>query len=885
MSDEAVFNVGREFKQRRVPRPIVENRSLKVRVFVEGIELTKLYSAVSGGRFPLNEPAMLDLTLECPNDDLLLTEDDLYTIHSARRGSGAGLGGDDPSQMVFSNPIKKAFMNRFALMKVPAHIQQFQAENAGVGRALRYDQQFDPYLYNYGINGSAVPLGANLRIFIEYNGVWYHYFTGAVASWSYTQTIEDHKFLTLRCMDVFYYLRRTCLISQSFGMYESTLFKDAIGILSQPGASPQADESSIGLGRIASAGMSTYKFNFNKRSFIDALAYAIFGDIDMNQTGDAKYGTVNAKHNLFYFSGDNQGEPVGTVRNLFASGLFNLNNVDIGIFGKNRDDMVKKINEKGWGNYIPSINDLTDWEELTDNMVDPSDLIELSALDANTTMGDKVLKGRELDSFTPEEIVDILGRNTRYDGIYASSAGSLKVLLPGSLSGSAYDVLWPESIEMPSVDVFKVTPRLEIFAAFVTHRTDFVFYTTPKGHILVEFPLIDNQSANCFGTLDEYGQPWRSYSKVDRTGAYSDQVNLDGLFSVASSAPNVGTLKVEIDNQPLMASNPFATQSSISYTLLTKIGVKMVTNDPIQGIIPMTVPAAQLKSDLILSRTNRRSYSGSVGMRFQPKSLLNRNVEFWDVGRAGVIVSVNSSFIKDSLPSYSYTISYIREWDGTYLQDGRRSYSVAFGELLTNLGIDYAAFFEEGMYRQRELERQIQDSNVGMPIMARGRPTGSAPYPMVHGNNPLGGVGHVSSPYHSWRQYYNHGQGGDHQGVDIAAPRGTPIQSTQSGRVTGIWNNSLNEGYGIEITNPDGSRQRYFHMESLPPVRLGDNVSAGDIIGGVGSTGHSTGNHLHYEWIDPNGAHRDPLAAGGTDGYEGRVDWKMPSVVSYEGDN
>jgi hypothetical protein len=831
---------------------------------VEGVELTKLYSAVSAGKFSLNEPAMVSLTLECPDDDLITTEEDLNTIHEVRLSNSGGA-----NLLVFPNHYKQKFLNRFAMMKILPEISRFKSENPGYSPSRRPDSRFDDYLYNYGVNGSVIPLGANVRVFIEYNGVWYYHFTGAVVSWSYTQTIEDHKFLTLRCMDPFYYLRRTSLVSQSMGAYESTLFKDILQALSKPGEpNPQPSTQSIGMATLATSDMSILKFNFNKRSFLDALAYAIFGDVDITQTGDARYGTVTTSQSARYFISEEDTEGAGdnVVRNVHASGMFNIENIAVGVFGKKKDDMVSKLKELNWGGFIPpQVNDLTDWEDITDNEVSYVDLFELSARDADGTraiLSDAgIEENDDFSNLSQENIVDIIGVNTRYDGMYSSSAGSLKVLLPGSLDKTSYDILWAEVFEMPSVDVFKVTPRLDVFAAFVTHRTDFVFYTTPKGHIVVEFPLIDNQSANCFGTLDEYGQPWRSYSKVDRTGAYSDQVNLDGLFSVASAMPYFGTLKTEYDKVPFYQPNPLDTQSSISYTLLQKIGVKVTRSDPIEGVIPTTVDAARLKADLILSRTNRGSYSGSVGMRFQPRNILNRNVEFWDVGRAGVVSLVNSSFIKDGLPSYSYTVSYIREWDGTYLQDGRRSYSVAYGELLTNIGIDYAAFFEEGMYSATVEETQVETTSAGVPPARRSEANRPYRYPPSDiSRDPLRGLagrdgrppitGDVGDPR----------PGHTHEGVDLRAPIGTPIYATEGGKVTA---SGWGDGYGwrVRIEQPDGSFQVYGHMASDPSLSLpaGNTVGAGTQIGGVGSSGTSSGPHLHYEDYTPEEGYTNPF--------------------------
>uniref|UniRef100_UPI00313B14EE M23 family metallopeptidase n=1 Tax=Inquilinus sp. OTU3971 TaxID=3043855 RepID=UPI00313B14EE len=84
-----------------------------------------------------------------------------------------------------------------------------------------------------------------------------------------------------------------------------------------------------------------------------------------------------------------------------------------------------------------------------------------------------------------------------------------------------------------------------------------------------------------------------------------------------------------------------------------------------------------------------------------------------------------------------------------------------------------------------------------------------------------------------------------HTGVDLVAPAGTPIFATAAGRVL---RSGLAGGYGnmVEIQHADGLVTRYAHMQSLA-VGVGDPVAIGTVVGTLGSTGESTGPHLHYE--------------------------------------
>ncbi len=84
-----------------------------------------------------------------------------------------------------------------------------------------------------------------------------------------------------------------------------------------------------------------------------------------------------------------------------------------------------------------------------------------------------------------------------------------------------------------------------------------------------------------------------------------------------------------------------------------------------------------------------------------------------------------------------------------------------------------------------------------------------------------------------------------HQGIDLAAPSGTPVYATADGVIgRADWYSSY--GLYISINHGASMETRYAHLSRLA-VAAGDNVKKGDLIGYVGSTGRSTGPHLHYE--------------------------------------
>lgn len=106
-----------------------------------------------------------------------------------------------------------------------------------------------------------------------------------------------------------------------------------------------------------------------------------------------------------------------------------------------------------------------------------------------------------------------------------------------------------------------------------------------------------------------------------------------------------------------------------------------------------------------------------------------------------------------------------------------------------------------------------------------------------------------------------------HEGVDIAAPTGTPVRAAGAGRVmdaTANYQGTDAWGNVVVIDHGGGLVTRYAHLERYDVV-AGDRVLAGDVIGAVGSTGRSKGPHLHFEVLQ-DGVHMDPhpvVAAAG----------------------
>ena len=127
------------------------------------------------------------------------------------------------------------------------------------------------------------------------------------------------------------------------------------------------------------------------------------------------------------------------------------------------------------------------------------------------------------------------------------------------------------------------------------------------------------------------------------------------------------------------------------------------------------------------------------------------------------------------------------------------------------------------------------------------------------GTKYITGSGQFIWPVPNYR-YCSRWYGGKHKGVDICAPAGTPIYATASGTVTkaGYERGGAGTGYGysVIISHSGGYTSVYAHCLSLA-VHAGQTVRQGQLIGYVGSTGRSSGNHCHFE-IRRNGSYIPP---------------------------
>lgn len=189
---------------------------------------------------------------------------------------------------------------------------------------------------------------------------------------------------------------------------------------------------------------------------------------------------------------------------------------------------------------------------------------------------------------------------------------------------------------------------------------------------------------------------------------------------------------------------------------------------------------------------------------------------------------------------------------------------LAFVERITRFA-DYRARKAETAIRKLDLDPRamaastedavggplIRLANAGSEIDPRFERLGLSLARMARLERALDGIPQVVpagsniSSYFGYRRDPFNGGGAMHNGIDFKGPVGSPIYAAAKGTVTFVgWKG----GYGktVEIQHGNGMMTRYAHMSRFD-VKVGQTMEAGETIGGIGSTGRSTGPHLHFE--------------------------------------
>jgi murein DD-endopeptidase MepM/ murein hydrolase activator NlpD len=146
------------------------------------------------------------------------------------------------------------------------------------------------------------------------------------------------------------------------------------------------------------------------------------------------------------------------------------------------------------------------------------------------------------------------------------------------------------------------------------------------------------------------------------------------------------------------------------------------------------------------------------------------------------------------------------------------------------------------------------------PVQAVAKPAGLVTHKVAF-QTPLKGY-RVNSAF-GLRRLSIEAKARQHKGVDMAAPTGTPVYATAPGRVVRAGYQAGGYGRFIEVKHPNGMTSLYAHLSKVNVVS-GERVLAEQVIGRVGSTGFSTGPHLHFE-IRQRGVQVNPAKMMGTE--------------------
>ena len=153
--------------------------------------------------------------------------------------------------------------------------------------------------------------------------------------------------------------------------------------------------------------------------------------------------------------------------------------------------------------------------------------------------------------------------------------------------------------------------------------------------------------------------------------------------------------------------------------------------------------------------------------------------------------------------------------------------------------------------KEKELSKAKYEEKLAAQAAAGNAPASNATWVTPASNYT------ITSPF-GMRKHPVLGYNRMHNGIDMAGAQGTPIYATRSGTVTTASYQAGGAGYYVSINHGDGFASIYMHMTHYV-VSAGQSVSAGQVIGYMGSTGMSTGSHLHFG-ISYAGSYVNPLA-------------------------
>ncbi len=326
-------------------------------------------------------------------------------------------------------------------------------------------------------------------------------------------------------------------------------------------------------------------------------------------------------------------------------------------------------------------------------------------------------------------------------------------------------------------------------------------------------------------------------------GAVSDDTQIkDRLNSVLDSARRGGVdEKVEFVNDIQLREGLY-------------VGQNIVDNTELLSVLDSN---KQNQQDYVIQSGDTPSgVAQKFSMAYRDLKALNPDIENDFKGGDTIRISAAKSFLsvrRTETITYNRTVAYttVEEKSNTLYKGSKKIKTRGVnGQNEVTAQVEYIDGVEVSrtVLSEKVIKEPVNEVVlVGQKNASTSRPAGAANVKQSGFMWPVGGTGGYISSYM--------GDGRGHKGYDIAASRGTPIYASKAGTVTMAKTYS---GYGkcVIIDHGGGVQTLYAHCNALY-VKAGEYVAKGDCIAAVGSTGWSTGNHLHFE-VKVNGVSKNP---------------------------
>jgi len=403
----------------------------------------------------------------------------------------------------------------------------------------------------------------------------------------------------------------------------------------------------------------------------------------------------------------------------------------------------------------------------------------------------------------------------------------------------------------------------------------------PTFFVLLSFLAKESREGNDFCVLSVFQKSWYNFSSltVKKTFFYALAVFLV-LLSSASFSEDVSNEKQKLQNIQLELADQkqklkltrVEEQRALSSLSVIKRNLKRAKkslNEANDRVNYNQSKIAELKIDLAAAQAQIQEENADLRLRIK-EVYKSGSGSFLDLLFASKTMSdfINRAYYFERLLGRDVElIGKIREQLAS-IRDSRIQLESANREIKDSLrsivaekqeiameSVEESKNYQVLRGRRQEYERRVRELEASSLeiekfVRSRGRTsavsTGQFAWPMI---------GRITSPF-GYRRHPIWGGESFHTGIDIAAPYGKPISCADSGEViySGWW-----DGYGkaVVIDHGKGYTTVYGHMSRIY-AQVGQTVTKGESIGLVGSTGFSTGPHLHFE-IRVNGRPVDPM--------------------------